>query len=69
MPTYDFLCEGCDDVFEELVLGTEAVECPKCGTTKVSKQVSAGTLGTPSGRSHGVNVPASDSAPPSNQCG
>ena len=69
MPTFDFRCEACSVTFEELVLGAETIECPECGSKKVDKQVSAGSLGVPSGRRHGVNVPASSSAPPSGKCG
>jgi len=69
MPTFDFLCDACEERFEELVLGAEAIECPECGSTHVTKQVSAGRLGVSSGMRHGVNVPASSSAPPAGKCG
>ena len=69
MPTFDFHCDGCTEVFEELVLGSETIRCPKCDSAKVTKQVSAGSLGVPSSRRHGVDVPASSAAPPSGKCG
>ncbi|QDV06210.1 Zinc ribbon domain protein [Planctomycetes bacterium Poly30] len=69
MPTFDFLCASCSKAFEELVLGSETIECPECGSKKVKKQVSAAKLGVPSSRRHAVNVPASSSAPPSRDCG
>lgn len=69
MPTFDFSCADCDAQFEELVLADEAIECPKCGSTSVKKEVSAAKLGVSSGLRRGVNVPASSSAPPSNKCG
>lgn len=68
MPTFDFHCDQCSKVFEELVLGSETIECPKCGSARVTKQVSAGSLGVPSNRRHSVNVPASSAAPPSGKC-
>ena len=68
MPTFDFHCDDCEEVFEELVLGTEEICCPKCDGTKVTRQVSAGSLGVPAYRRHGVDVPASSAAPPSNRC-
>ncbi|MEM8710443.1 MAG: zinc ribbon domain-containing protein [Planctomycetota bacterium] len=69
MPTFDFQCQDCGEHFEELVLGSETIVCPKCSSEKVEKQVSAGRLGVSSGLRRGVNVPASSSAPPSNKCG
>ena len=41
MPIYEFQCEECGEVFEELVLRKdEEVECKKCKSKKVKKLVS-----------------------------
>ena len=43
MPLYGFICQECGEEFEELVLGgsnTEEVECPKCKTKNVERQLS-----------------------------
>ena len=43
MPLYEFVCATCKDDFEELVLGSSAVEgvtCPTCGSLEVKKKIS-----------------------------
>lgn len=40
MPLYEYKCTACDEEFEKLVFGTQAVECPKCGTDQVKKKFS-----------------------------
>jgi putative FmdB family regulatory protein len=43
MPIYEYLCADCGTKFEKLVRGSEAssqVECPSCGETQVSEQLS-----------------------------
>jgi len=42
MPMYEFTCQKCKKEFEELVFGSaDDVECPKCGSTKVKRKMSA----------------------------
>lgn len=48
MPTYEFLCEKCNKVFEEIwslseydKRSKEKHKCPKCGSTRVVKMISA----------------------------
>lgn len=48
MPTYEFLCQGCNQVFEVTCSVSEyermkkgSIKCEKCGSTKVIRQVSA----------------------------
>ena len=53
MPIYEFECEGCGAVFEELVAaGAAAIACPDCSATNVAKQFSSfavhGAAKTPS---------------------
>jgi putative FmdB family regulatory protein len=40
VPLYDFSCQKCGQSFEELVLGAEAVACPKCGSESVERLIS-----------------------------
>jgi putative FmdB family regulatory protein len=48
MPIYEFECEGCGAVFEELVAaGAEAVPCPGCGSERTRRLMSTVS---PSGR-------------------
>lgn len=41
MPVYEYSCGKCKHEFEELILGSEQPECPKCGSEKLSKLVSS----------------------------
>jgi len=42
MPMYDFSCQDCATVFEELLVKDgEAVVCPRCGSANTVRQVSA----------------------------
>ena len=43
MPIYEYACQGCGKVFEELVIrrSDEAdVKCPRCGKHDVARQMS-----------------------------
>lgn len=43
MPIYEYVCEKCEEVFEELILGSKAendVQCPKCGEKEVKRKTS-----------------------------
>lgn len=41
MPIYEYRCEECGKVFEELVFGETQVVCPDCSSTKTAKLMSA----------------------------
>ncbi len=42
MPIFEFLCTSCAGVFEKIVYdSSEAVTCPKCGSTDLNKLLSA----------------------------
>lgn len=61
MPLFEFKCNDCDNVFEELILKNQDDNpaCPKCGNKNVEKLLSAGSVrphGIPSG-SGGYKVP------------
>ncbi len=44
MPLYEFRCDECEEEFEKLVRSASAVnevDCPSCGSRKVTKRMSA----------------------------
>ncbi len=42
MPIFEFLCTSCAGVFEKIVYDdTETLTCPKCGSTQLTKLLSA----------------------------
>jgi putative FmdB family regulatory protein len=55
MPLYEYECQKCEHVFEELVFGAEPVTCPKCLSRKLERllsvpakpQVENGSAGLP----------------------
>jgi putative FmdB family regulatory protein len=51
MPIYEYLCSGCSDTFEELVSASEAdaVSCPSCGETAVTRLLSSFATSRPEG--------------------
>jgi putative FmdB family regulatory protein len=61
MPIYEYACDGCGAGFEKLVRRSgEEVECPNCGGSAVTRQVSAfafksGTRFTSSSKSSGCS--------------
>lgn len=42
MPIYEFRCKGCGQKFEERLPSTDisGVQCPRCGSTEVSRLIS-----------------------------
>jgi putative FmdB family regulatory protein len=43
MPLFEFVCNECDQPFEELVRSMSAIDyvtCPKCGSQKIAKKIS-----------------------------
>jgi putative FmdB family regulatory protein len=49
MPIYEFECGKCDDIFEAMrsVSDDTAPSCPACGSTRVTKLVSAFGIARP----------------------
>lgn len=45
MPLYLYECPACTERFEELVLGSEAVKCPRCGEDEPRKLPSRASVG------------------------
>ena len=50
MPMYDYRCENCDEVFEELVFSNtipdEEIKCPKCCQNNSKRLFSAPMIST-----------------------
>lgn len=46
MPIFEYHCPKCDDVFEKIVMPSDAtpVKCPECGSKKVEQLISAPAL-------------------------
>jgi len=63
MPLYEFECQSCEHAFEELVIGSETVQCPTCASENLRKLVSGFAVGD-------VNaVRGSASIPNTGSCG
>ena len=48
MPIYEFRCNECGEEFEKFVISASQVsqvKCPKCGSDKVVKKISACAIG------------------------
>ena len=60
MPIYEYSCQDCDAKFERLIKSMssrEAVDCPKCGSTKTSRALSVFTVGAESAKSSPSSPP------------
>lgn len=56
MPIYEYRCEQCEEVFEELILRSsdaETVACPRCGTSHPERLLSAASVSNRAGGSSG----------------
>jgi putative FmdB family regulatory protein len=62
MPMFEFACTDCRHEFEELVLGTEAVECPQCHGAKVERLLSVPAR--PQATSAGLPMRCNSEGPP-----
>lgn len=54
MPIYEYRCDECRNLFELLTTSTtttETVTCPKCGSNRVKKAISASSFRINSGGS------------------
>lgn len=64
MPLYGFICDDCNQDFEELVMSSSKVDhviCPDCGSHKVQRQLS---LVAGLGGSSGSNISSSSTCSP-----
>lgn len=46
MPLFEFECNQCNEVFEELIAAkdVEKVQCPKCASVDIKKLLSSGSI-------------------------
>ncbi len=62
MPIYEYKCCDCGEDFEALVMGSkDAVECPKCDSKKLERQMSC--FSSSSGSMGDLLAPAGGSGP------
>ena len=59
MPLFEFQCEACDSQVELLVSRTEKPACPKCGSRRMEKLMSASV-----GRVSSGSLPMNSACPP-----
>lgn len=59
MPIYEFECEGCGEVFEELVAAGAAAPCPECGSERTRRLMS--TVSPPGRTPRGAEVRSDES--------
>ncbi|MCB2182788.1 MAG: zinc ribbon domain-containing protein [Desulfobulbaceae bacterium] len=62
MPIYEFRCQDCNKLFESLLTSSsttalDEVCCPKCGSKKVKKTISASSYRLNSGNSTPIGKP------------
>ena len=51
MPLYEYECRECNNHFELLVRESTKLECPKCASVELEKQLSVFAVSAPSGAS------------------
>lgn len=65
MPLYEYECQACHHHFELLVRESTRLECPKCASADLARQLSVFAVGAEGGRAFGR-----DAAPaPCGACG
>jgi len=63
MPLYEYQCRSCDNHFELLVRESTKLECPKCASHELDKQLSVFAVSAPS------NGSRMDAPMPCGSCG
>lgn len=63
MPIYEYQCCDCEDSFEVFVRNGESVECPRCHSARLTRQLSRFSAGPRS-----TSPSASGQAPVSGGC-
>ena len=58
MPLFEYACRECDHHFELLVRESTTLECPKCSSTELDKQLSVFAVSVPSSGSARMDAPA-----------
>jgi putative FmdB family regulatory protein len=46
MPIFEFICDGCQEEFDVLVMGEKVASCPKCQGENLTKKLSVFSVGT-----------------------
>lgn len=59
MPIYEFQCEKCQHIFEELTYGDAAPACPNCGAAETRKLMSCCAHQGGGSAEYGASAPAS----------
>jgi putative FmdB family regulatory protein len=57
MPLFEYACRECDHRFELLVRASTTLECPKCASTELDKQLSVFAVSAPSPGSARMGAP------------
>ncbi|MFN9717726.1 MAG: FmdB family zinc ribbon protein [Planctomycetota bacterium] len=68
MPLFEFYCEECHHQCEQLVGRQEKPVCPKCGSKKLEKLMSASAGRVASGLPIASNCPPPEAGPCSPHC-
>ena len=64
MPIYGFTCDMCGKEFQTLVRSSETAECPSCGSTALTRQLSLIAQPARGGDGAGSSFAAASDAPP-----
>jgi len=62
MPIFEFICEGCQKPFEELLRSATVIDqviCPECGSEQVHKRISTFATKSSGGQSYSSFAPTS----------
>lgn len=57
MPLYEYQCRSCENHFELLVRESTKLECPKCASTELDKQLSVFAVSAASAGSSRMDAP------------
>ncbi|MCB9482066.1 MAG: zinc ribbon domain-containing protein [Desulfobacteraceae bacterium] len=68
MPIYEYHCEKCNINFETLVMAGETPQCTKCGSTEVTRLMSACGFVSKGASSGGGEAPTLRSSAGSSAC-
>jgi len=58
MPIFEYACRDCDHHFELLVRPSTRLECPKCASSALDKQLSVFAVSAPSANGAPAAAPA-----------
>jgi putative FmdB family regulatory protein len=58
MPLFEYACRDCDHHFELLVRQSTKLECPKCASSALDKQLSVFAVSAPSASGSSMAAPS-----------